>query len=130
MGGKWCGKQCFPLFGKQRKTERMENPGENFPPGPTNFFPPDYCGEKAALNVKLHKCPLPPTLLTNTTAVLESSKKKKKKPETKSWRKKKERKHFLNEGEKERKEGGDKEIRKNVYGGRRKKKPERASWRR
>ena len=29
---------------------------------------------------------------------------------------------FLNEGEKERKEGGDKEIRKNVYGGRRKKK--------
>ena len=33
---------------------------------------------------------------------------------------------------KERKEGGDKEIRKNVYGGRRKKKkkPERASWRR
>ena len=39
---------------------------------------------------------------------------------------------FLNEGEKERKEGGDKEIRKIVYGGRRrkKKKPERASWRR
>ena len=36
--------------------------------------------------------------------------------------KKKERKHFLNEGEKERKEGGDKEIRKNVCGGRRKKK--------
>ena len=35
---------------------------------------------------------------------------------------KKKRKHFLNEGEKERKEGGDKEIRKNVYGGRRKKK--------
>ena len=28
---------------------------------------------------------------------------------------KKERKHFLNEGEKERKEGGDKEIRTNVY---------------
>ena len=25
--------------------------------------------------------------------------------------------HFLNEGEKERKEGGDKEIRTNVYGG-------------
>ena len=59
-------------------------------------------------------------------------KKKKKKPETESW-KKRERKHFLNEGEKERKEGGDREIRKNVYGGRRKKKkkkPERASWRR
>ena len=38
----------------------------------------------------------------------------------------------MNEGEKERKEGGDKEIRKNVYGGRRKKQknPERASWRR
>ena len=41
-------------------------------------------------------------------------KKKKKKPETESWRKKKGRKHFLNEGEKERKEGGDKEKRKNV----------------
>ena len=27
----------------------------------------------------------------------------------------------MNEGEKERKEGGDKEIKKNVYGGRRKK---------
>ena len=59
-------------------------------------------------------------------------KEEKKKTETKSWRKKKRRKHFLNEGEKERKEGGDKEIRKNVYGGRRKKQknPERASWRR
>ena len=64
MGGKWCGKQCFPLFGKQRKKERMENREKN-------------CGEKIALTVKLHKCPLPPTLLTNTTAVLESSKKKK-----------------------------------------------------
>ena len=29
---------------------------------------------------------------------------------------------FLNEGEKERKEGGDKEIRTNVYGGKKKKK--------
>ena len=29
---------------------------------------------------------------------------------------------FLNEGEKERKEGGDKEIRTNVYGGEKKKK--------
>ena len=28
---------------------------------------------------------------------------------------------FLNEGEKERKEGGDKEIRTNVYGGKKKK---------
>ena len=68
----------------------MENPGENFPPRPTNFFLPnreENCGEKAALNVKLHKCPLPPTLLTNTRAVLESSKKKKK-PKTESWRKK------------------------------------------
>ena len=45
MGGKWCGKQCFSLFGKQKKTERMENPGENFPPGPTNFFPPKSGGK-------------------------------------------------------------------------------------
>ena len=29
---------------------------------------------------------------------------------------------FLNEGEKERKEGGDKEIRTNVYGGKKKRK--------
>ena len=89
MGRKWFGKQCFPLSGKQRKTERMENPGENFLLDPPIFFLPnreENCGEKAALNVKLHKCPLPPTLLTNTTAVLESSKKKK--PETESWRKK------------------------------------------
>ena len=37
---------------------------------------------------------------------------------------------FLNEGEKERKERGDKEIRTNVYGGRKKKKkPKSKSWR-
>ena len=33
--------------------------------------------------------------------------------------------HFLNEGEKERKEGGDKEIRTNVYGGGKKKRKEK-----
>ena len=71
----------------------MKNLGENFPPGPTNFFPPkseENCGEKAALNVKLHKCPLPPTLLTNTTAVLESSKKKKTKDQELEKKKKRE----------------------------------------
>ena len=54
-----------------------------FLPDPPTFFLPnreENCGEKAALNVKLHKCPLPPTLLTNTTAVLESSKKKNQRP--------------------------------------------------
>ena len=45
MGGKWCGKQCFSLFRKQRKTKRMENLEENFPPGPTNFFPPKSGGK-------------------------------------------------------------------------------------
>ena len=45
MGGKWFGKQCFPLFGKRRKKEKMENLGENFPPGPTNFFPPKSRGK-------------------------------------------------------------------------------------
>ena len=46
-----------------------------------------------------------------------------KKIESESWRKKKRKEweHFLNEGEKERKEGGDKEIRINVYGGGKKK---------
>ena len=44
--------------------------------------------------------------------------KKNKQTETESCRKKKkEWEHFLNEGEKERKDGGDKEIRTNVYGG-------------
>ena len=110
---------CLGSKGKQRGWKIRE---KIYLPDPPIFFLPnreENRGEKAALNVKLHKCTLPPTLLTNTTAVLESSKKKK--PETESW-KKRERKHFLNEGEKERKEGGDKEIRKNVYGGRRKKK--------
>ena len=35
----------FLLFGKQRKTEMMENPGENFPSGPINFFPPKSGGK-------------------------------------------------------------------------------------
>ena len=39
----------------------------------------EKCGEKSALTMELHKCPLPPTLFTNTTIVLESSLKKKKK---------------------------------------------------
>ena len=51
---------------------------------------------------------------------------KKKKTERANWRKKKSA-GDLNEGEKERKEGGDKEIRKNVYGGRRRKKKTRES---
>ena len=49
MGGKWCGKQCFLLFGKRRKKERTENSEENFPPGPPIFFLPnreENCGEK------------------------------------------------------------------------------------
>ena len=37
-------------------------------------------------------------------------------------KKKREWENFLNEGEKERKEGGDKEIRTNVYGGEKKNK--------
>ena len=56
------------------------------------------------------------------TPVLESSKKIKKKTARERWRKKKENEScacagtFLNEGEKERKEGGDKEIRTNMDG--------------
>ena len=78
---------CLGSKGKQRGWKIRE---KIFLPNPPIFFLPNWeenCGEKAALNVKLHKCTLPPTLLTNTTAVLESSKKKK--PETESWRKKK-----------------------------------------
>ena len=115
---------CLGSEGKQRGWKIRE---KIFLPDPPIFFLPnreENCGEKAALTVKLHKCPLPPTLLTNTTAVLESSKKKKK-TKDRELEKKKERKHFLNEGEKERKEGGDKEIRTNVYG----KKKKSESWR-
>ena len=68
---------CLGSKGKQRGWKIRE---KIFLPDPPIFFLPnrdENCGEKAALNVKLHKCPLPPTLLTNTTAVLESSKKKK-----------------------------------------------------
>ena len=116
---------CLGSKGKQRGWKIRE---KIFLPNPPIFFLPNWeenCGEKAALNVKLHKCPLPPTLFTNTMAVLESSKKKK--TRDRELEKKKERKHFLNEGEKEIKEGRDKEIRKNVYGGRRKKKKTRES---
>ena len=51
---------------------------------------------------------------------MEEKKKRKKKQvlETKN----REWEHFLNEGEKERKKGGDKEIRTNVHGGGKKKK--------
>ena len=33
-GEKLSGKHCFPLFGKERKIGRVENPGENSLPGP------------------------------------------------------------------------------------------------
>ena len=62
--------------------------------------------------MELHKCPLPPTLFTNTTVVLESSKKKNRERELEKKKKKEKKKRmralarmFLNEGEKERKEG-------------------------
>ena len=52
----------------------------------------------------------------------ENKKKNKKKTKNKNKereleKKKREREHFLNEEEKDRKERGDKEIRTNVYGG-------------
>ena len=70
---------CLGSKGKQRGWKIRE---KIFLPDPPIFFLPnreENRGEKAALNVKLHKCPLSPTLLTKTTTVLESSKKKKKK---------------------------------------------------
>ena len=120
----------FHRLGSEGKKRGRKTREKIFVPGPPIFFLPNReknCGEKTALTMELHKCPLPPTLLMNTMNVLESSKKKKK-LEIESWRKKKERKHFLNEGEKERKEVGDKETRTNVYGGK-KKKTKRVSWR-
>ena len=75
--------------------------------------------------MELHKCPVPPTLFINTMVVLESSKKNRERELEKKKKKKRMRAlvgTFLNEGEKERKDGGDKEIRTNVYGGKKKKK--------
>ena len=48
---------------------------------------------------------------------MEEEKKKKKTNERELEKKEREWKHFFNKGEKERKEGGDKEIRTNMYGG-------------
>ena len=69
MGGKWCGKQYFSLFGKRRKKEMMENSGENFPPRPTNFFPPKSGGKlwrENVLTVQLLDCPLPTSTNSST----------------------------------------------------------------
>ena len=38
-GWKMVWKTVFSTVWEARKTKRMENPGENFLPGPTNFFP-------------------------------------------------------------------------------------------
>ena len=35
------GVENFPLFGNKKKTGGVENQGENFLPGPTNFFLPN-----------------------------------------------------------------------------------------
>ena len=69
MGRKWCGKQYFLLFGKRRKKERTENSGENFPPGPTKFFPPKSGGKpwrENVLTVQLLDCPLPTSTNSST----------------------------------------------------------------
>ena len=82
---------CLGSKGKQRGWKIRE---KIFLPDPPIFFLPnrkENCGEKAALNVKLHKCPLPPTLLTNTTTVLESSKNKNKNKNQRSRAEKKKR---------------------------------------
>ena len=70
---------CLGSKGKKRGRKTRE---KIFLPGPPIFFLPnreENYGEKTALTMELHKCLLPPTLLTNTMAILESSKKQKKK---------------------------------------------------
>ena len=67
---------CLGSKGKKRGRKTRE---KIFLPGPPIFFLPnreENYGEKTALTMELHKCLLPPTLLTNTMAILESSKKK------------------------------------------------------
>ena len=109
-GWKMMWKTVFSIVWEAKEKREDGKPGRKFSSEPTNFFPPKSGGKlwrENSLTVELHKCPLPPTLLTNTTIVLESSKKKKKTQRSRAGEKK-ERKHFLSEGEKERKEGGDK----------------------
>ena len=48
----------------------------------------EKCGEKSALTMELHKCPVPPTLFINTMVVLESSKKNRERELEKKKRKK------------------------------------------
>ena len=86
-------KTVFSIVWEAKEKREDGKPGRKFSSEPTNFFPPKSGGKlwrENSLTVELHKCPLPPTLLTNTTTVLESSKKKKKNPEIESWRKKRE----------------------------------------
>ena len=67
------------FFTVWQKKENAEDgkPERKFSPGSTIYILPnreENCGEKSALTVELHKCPLLPTLFTNTTVVLKSSK--------------------------------------------------------
>ena len=91
-GWKMVWKTVFSIVWEAKEKREDGKPGRKFSSEPTNFFPPKSGGKlwrENSLTVELHKCPLPPTLLTNTTTVLESSKKKKKKPRDRELEKKK-----------------------------------------
>ena len=109
----------FHCLGSEGKKRGWKSREKIFLPGPPIFSLP-------TVERKL----LLPWNYTNALSHLPSSQTqqlfwnqvKKKKNQRSRAGGKKERKHFLKEGEKERKEVGDKEIRTNVYGGKKKKK--------
>ena len=75
-GWKMVWKIVFSTVWEAKENREDGKSGRKFSSRTHQFFP-SKIRRKTALNMKLHKCPLPPTLLTNTMAVLESSKKKK-----------------------------------------------------
>ena len=61
-GWKMVWKTVFSIVWEAKEKERTENSEENFPPGPTNFFPPKSGGKlwrENVLTMQLLDCPLP-----------------------------------------------------------------------
>ena len=102
----------FHCLGSEGKKGGWKSQEKIFLPGPPIFFLPTMERKLLLLwnytNALSH-------LPSSQTQQLFWNQVKKKNQRSRAGGKK-ERKHFLNEGEKERKEGGDNEIRKNVYG--------------
>ena len=69
LDGKWDGKQCFPLFGKQRKIGTDGEWDGLFSTRAHNYFPPKSGGKlwrENVLTVQLLDCPLPTSTNSST----------------------------------------------------------------